>query len=162
MMEFYQSGGGRLGLRNIPPVLAELLRRIPEFAVELPEAVEERFFPPPSENPNEEGLCHDWKAHVQPELHEAFLSARQVVEADLRGLAESDGTLSLEFPLKHADAWINALNQARLGLAAQYQLDEQDLSRPARAEILTERELAALRIHFYAALQQWLVEVIDP
>jgi hypothetical protein len=160
-MEFYRITGNRLGLREIPPLLAGLMRQIPGPFEQDGRAVEERLFPKPSEDPAEEGLREDWKAHVEPELHAFFLSARQVVEADLRGFKEEEEGFALDFPAGHAESWLNALNQARISLAAQHHLDEAELSKPGPVAILDERDLAKFQIHFYAALQQWLVETLD-
>ena len=160
-MEFHRISGNRLGLREIPPLLAGLMRQIPGPFEQDCKAIEERLFPRPSHEPKEEGLREDWKAHVEPELHAFFLSARQVVEADLRGFKEEEDGFALDFPAGHAESWLNALNQARLSLAAQHHLDETDLSQPGPMAILNERDLAKFQIHFYAALQQWLVEVLD-
>jgi hypothetical protein len=106
-------------------------------------------------------VCSPARAHVEPELHAVFLSARQVVEADLRGLQQSEGSYTLEFSVAHAESWLNALNQARIFLAAQYRFEEAELSQPGPLAILGERDLAKLQIHFYAALQQWLVEILE-
>jgi hypothetical protein len=160
-MEFYSVGGNRLGLRGIPPLLASLLRQIPRLFEQDCSVAEERLFPSPTHDPGEQALREDWKAHVEPELHAVFLSARQVVEADLRGFQEADGNYTLEFPAAHADSWLNALNQARLCLAVQHHLEEAELSQMGPIAIVSERDLARLQIHFYAALQQWLVEVLD-
>ena len=160
-MEFYRISGSRLGLREIPPLLAGLMRQIPGPFEQDGRAVEERLFPKPSQDPGEEALREDWKAHVEPELHALFLSARQVVEADLRAFKEEEGGFALDFPVGHAESWLNALNQARISLAAQHHLDEAELSQPGPMAILDERDLAKFQIHFYAALQQWLVETLD-
>jgi hypothetical protein len=160
-MEFYSIPGSRLGLRGIPPLLASLMRQIPRLFEQDWSAGEERLFPSPTHDSREQGLREDWKAHVEPELHAFFLSARQVVEADLRGFQESEGTYTLEFPAAHAESWLNALNQARLCLAAQHHLEEAELSEIGPIAVVSERDLARLQIHFYAALQQWLVEVLD-
>jgi hypothetical protein len=160
-MEFYTIPGNRLGVREIPPLLAGLMRQIPGLFEQDCCAAEERLFPSPSQDPREEALREDWKAHVEPELHAVFLSARQVVEADLRGFQESEGSYTLEFPAAHAESWLNALNQARIFLAAQHHLEEAELSQPGPLVILGERDLAKLQIHFYAALQQWLVDVLE-
>ena len=160
-MEFYRVAGNRLGVREIPPLLAGLMRQIPGLFEQDCSEAEDRLFPSPTEDPNDEALREDWKAHVEPELHALFLSARQVVEADLRGLQESEGSYKLEFPASHAESWLNALNQARIRLAAEHHLEEPELSQAGPWAILTERDLAKLQIHFYAALQQWLVEVVD-
>jgi hypothetical protein len=160
-MEFYNVIGNRLGMREVPPLLAGLMRQIPGLFERDNDAAEERLFPSPTQDPHEQGLREDWKAHVEPELHTLFLSARQVVEADLRGFQESEGGYTLEFPAAHAESWLNALNQARICLAAQHNLDEVELSQSGPLTILSERDLAKLQIHFFAALQQWLVEVLD-
>lgn len=162
-MEFYQTTNERLGLRNIPPILAELLRQIPEEDGTDNEAVEARWFPDPTSDPDDATLRQDWKAHVQPELQEWFRSSREIVAADLRALrAEEDDVFTLEFPVKHAAAWLNALNQVRLALAVEFAFDEDDLSKAWPSEIHDERTLALLKINFYAAVQHWLVEVLDP
>jgi hypothetical protein len=160
-MQFHRISGNRLGLREIPSLLAGLMRQIPGPFGQDCKGVEERLFPSPSQDPGEHGLREDWKAHVEPELHAAFLSARQVVEADLRGFKEEESGFSLDFPAGHAESWLNALNQARISLAAQYRLDEAELSQPGPMAILNEKDLAKFQIHFYAALQQWLVEILD-
>ncbi|CAN5532706.1 hypothetical protein BH09VER1_BH09VER1_23300 [soil metagenome] len=160
-MEFYETPDGRLGLRDIPPVVVDLLRLIPRWTERESEAAEARLFPNPSSEPGEDTLRDDWKAYVQPELHVLFQDARQIVEADLRGMKEEDDTCFMEFPVKHAEAWISALNQARLALAAQHGLEEREFERDQPREILNERDLALLQIDFYAGLQLWLVEIID-
>ena len=160
-MEFYSIPGSRLGLRAIPPLLASLMRQIPRLFEQDWSVAEERLFPSPTHDSRDQALREDWKAHVEPELHALFLSARQVVEADLRGFQESAGNYTLEFPTAHAESWLNALNQARLCLAAQHHLEEAELSQMGPIAIVSERDLARLQIHFYAALQQWLVEVLD-
>ncbi len=161
MMEFYRNPDGRLVLRNLPPLVAELLRQIPRWHDHACEASEARLFPYPSNDPGEEEMRDDWKAHVQPELHELFQSARQVVESDLRALVDEDEIYSLEFPVNHGEAWLNALNQARLALAEQHNFDEAELSSAGPLSIANERDFALLQISFYAALQQLLVEVLD-
>ena len=97
-MEFYRLSGNRLGLREIPPLLAGLMRQIPGPFGEDTKAVEDRLFPTPSDDESEKALREDWKAHVEPELHALFLSARQVVEADLRGFREEEGGFRAGFP----------------------------------------------------------------
>lgn len=160
-MEFYETNDDRLGMREIPAVVAELLRQIPRWADLEDENVEGRIFPHPASGPEGADLRADWQALVEPELQEYFLSTRQVVEADLRGMTgETDGLL-LEFSRKHAEAWLNALNQARLALAARHGFEEEELSGSGPAEMLDERDLALFQIHFYAMIQSWLLEVLE-
>ena len=85
-----------------------------------------------------------------------------MVEADLRGFQESEGNYTLEFPVAHAESVAERpLNQARLCLAAQHHLEEAELSQLEHDRHCLGKDLARLQIHFYAALQQWLVEVLD-
>ena len=160
-MEFYATAKGKMGLRHIPPVLADLLRQIPHCLTGESDEEDARIFPSPSADPAESQLREDWTAYVEPELHEWFLSSRQVVEADLRGMKEKEGGYYVELPYKHSEAWLNALNQARLGLAARFQFTEQDLDHNGPLTVQTERDYALLQMNFYAALQQWLIEVIE-
>jgi len=161
-MEFEVTPAGRLVMRNIPPVLAGLLKQIPPAAECDTEEVEARFFSSPSLDPDETGLREDWKAHVEPELHTLFLESRQVVDADLRGLVETGDLASLEFPAAHADAWLNALNQARIALVTRHQITEQEMTSPHPRDIETPRDLALVQIFFYEHILHWLVEVVDP
>lgn len=156
-MIFYEVSEERLGMREIPLTLAEMLRQVPRWCEAHHEEVEDRLFPDPTLDPDEEELVQDWRAHVQPELHELFLSSRQVVEADLHGMEECEGEFALDFPRKHVNAWLNALNQSRLALAAQHGFSEEEMNKPAQMILATERDIARLQIDFFAAIQEWLV-----
>jgi len=161
-MEFYETTAGRLGMRDIAPVLAGLLRQIPSSGDCDSDELEERFFPIPTADPDEHDLREDWKAHVEPELHGLFQSSRQTVEADLRGMKEDEeGTFLLEFSSRHAEAWLNALNQARIALVSRHGIEENEMSGPYPHEINTERDLALLKIYFYEHILHWLVEIVD-
>lgn len=160
-MEFYETNDGRLGMREIPAVVSELLRQIPHWVDLESDDVEERLFPSPATGAAEAELRADWQAYVEPELHEYFQTTRQVVEADLRGMIKEDDGFVMEFSLKHADAWLNALNQARLALAARHGFEEEDLGGRGPREVRNERDLALFQIHFYAMIQHWLLEILE-
>ncbi len=160
-MQFYETTDGRLGFGHIPSVLAELLRQIPLWRERESDEAAARLFPSPCFDSEQEEFREDWKAHVEPELQEIFQSARQVVEADLRAMAKDGDEFTLEFPRKHGEAWLNALNQARLAIAAQHELGEKELAELESTVIATSHDLAVLQVNFYAALQQWLIEALD-
>lgn len=159
-MEYYRLKRGGLGLRAIPQALAEFLRLAPRLGRDS-EKAEARFFPAPSLDAAENTLRQDWKAVVEPDLHEIFQSARDIVEADIRGLREDHDGFLLEIPTKHIDAWLNVMNQARLALAAEHDLKERELSAPGPIHIRTDRDLALLQINFFAAIQHLLIEELD-
>lgn len=159
-MDSYRLKRGGLGLRAIPLALAEFLRQAPRIGRDS-EKAETRFFPAPSLDAAENALRQDWKAVVEPDLHELFQSARDIVEADLRNMREEPGGFLLEIPAKHIDAWLNAMNQARLALAAEHNLAEQELSAPGPIDIRSERDLALLQINFFAVVQHFLLDELE-
>lgn len=160
-MEFYETEDGKLGMREIPPVVAELMRQIPRWTEWESDEAESRIFPSPAHGPAGAELRADWQAHVEPELHEYFSSTRQMVEADLRGMSAEEEGFVMEFSRKHAEAWLNALNQVRLALAAHHGFEEEDMERHEARDSLDERDLALVQIHFYGLIQSWLLEVLD-
>jgi len=162
-MEFFTTGKSRIGFRHIHPLLAEFLRGLPELVdpENLSEAAERRFFPEPARAEDLDELRSDWKAFVEPSLHEAFRSARDVVAADLRSLVEKKDFFELTIPVKHCEDWLNVLNQARLALAADLGFDERALGTSEAPDLLTDRGLAVFRINLFAFMQQCLIEQLE-
>lgn len=100
----------------------------------------------------------DWKEHVLPELQTLFSSAVEIVRTDLVGSWLSPGTdASVRVPVRHVEAWLIALNQARLALAARHGLTEETMTkRPP--ENLEPGTIARLFVDFFGGLQQLLLE----
>ena len=123
----------QIEISELDPFLAELLRQIPASAkTEGAPAAEQRIFSPPI-NGKEAELCAEWKMYVEPELRRLFQTATQTVGADLEqlnGNEESLANRTLRIPTKHADAWLSALNQARLVIAAKNNFTETRTQRP--------------------------------
>ena len=155
-MKLSATDEGSLDLDEIPPFLLELLQAIPVQAASNDPHVESRFFPAPS---SDEMLVEDWKSLVQPGLQETFLSAREVVLADLRRISEIDGKFTMEIPKNHIDAWLNALNQARLAIAGENHFGERDLAKEIVPDSTDPRSLALFQISFYGFLQECLVKM---
>lgn len=161
MMEFDATSEDRLELRQIPPLFVQLLREIPTVGNRNCPKVTERLFPRPSQEPTEETLCEDWKAFVEPGLHEAFSEARQVVEADLRGMTEEEGAFALTITHSHAMAWIHALNQARLALVAHHELDMDEAAHGWPEVIATEEDWLRLQMGFYEQILGRLIDLVE-
>src|SRR4051812_21053183 len=110
-----------LEISELDPFLAELLRQVP--ASTRPEGdvgAETRVYSSPIAT-NDPAVCAEWKTFVQPELRRIFQSATETVASDLEQLNGNEKTFAnrtLRIPCAHADAWLNALNQARLVIAA--------------------------------------------
>ena len=149
-----------LELSDLDPFLAELLRQIPA-STKYDDAAEaeRRIFSEPAQ-PNEKEICAEWKLYVQPELRRLFQSATETVAMDLQQLNGSKkpfANCTLQIPTEHADAWLNALNQARLVIAAKNNFDESELCDHYRSPIGSRRDLSLFQINFYGFLQEFIL-----
>lgn len=162
-MEVFRNNGA-LEISEIDPFLAELLRQIP--ASTNPESVpaaEERLFSAPAE-PNEKEFCAEWKIYVEPELRRIFQSATETVQDDLKQLSENEKPFAnshLRIPHAHSEAWLNALNQARLAIAAKYDFTEAELCDHYRSPIGSRRDLSLFQVNFYGFLQEFILREMN-
>jgi len=126
------------------------------------DAARQRLFPSPT-NGKDPDLDKDWLEYVEPELIDWFTTSLQVVERDLKGFPSgpaNDLGYTLQIPIDHLDAWIHALNQARITLGARYNFTEHDMS----GEIPIgghERSFALFQEHFYGVLIEWFIRILD-
>lgn len=161
-MEVFRQNG-TLEISEIDPFLAELLRQIPaSTSPDAAPAAERRLFSAPC-RPNEKEFCAEWKLYVEPELRRLFRSATETVAADLQQLGEPDKPFAnskLSIPHAHSDAWLNALNQARLALAAKYDFTEEELCDHYRSPIGSRRDLSLFQVNFYGFLQEFILREI--
>jgi Domain of unknown function (DUF2017) len=152
-----------LEIRELDPFLAELLRQIPESAQPKDSpAAQERLFSPPV-MPEEKVLCAEWKLYVVPELRRLFQSATETVRQDLQQLHCTNkpfANCTLRIPMAHADAWLNALNQARLAIAATYQFSDHELC-DYRSPLGSRRDLSLFQVNFYGFLQELILREME-
>lgn len=126
------------------------------------DAARQRLFPSPTNGEHPE-LDKDWLEYVEPELTDWFTSCLQTVEQDLTDFpAETSNDIgyTLQIPLDHLDAWIHALNQARITLGAKYNFTDADMN----ADIPMEghdRSFALFQEHFYGFLIECFVRILD-
>ena len=162
-MEFRRDGDV-LEISELDPFLAELLRQIPASTnCEGAEAAEQRICSPPAE-PSEKEICAEWKLYVEPELRRLFRSATETVAADLQQLNSSEkpfANCTLRIPAQHADAWLNALNQARLIIAAKNNFTEGELCDHYRSPIGSRRDLSLFQVNFYGFLQEFILREME-
>ena len=158
-MQILHHENGSFVLFKVEQPLQEILIAIPAISeAKGSRAVMERFYPKPSSEKDAPGMAQEWAEYVQPELSQLFESAASTVEEDLEQLAEGE---KLVIPKEHIDAWLNALNQARLALAARFEITEEDIERQISHIPENERELALFQIHFYGFLQEFLIQGIE-
>ncbi|HET7227000.1 MAG TPA: DUF2017 family protein [Chthoniobacterales bacterium] len=152
-----------LEIRELDPFLAELLRQIPESAQSKDSpAAQERLFSPPAV-PEEKVLCAEWKLYVVPELRRLFQSATETVRQDLQQLRCTNkpfANCTLRIPIAHADAWLSALNQARLAIAATYQFSDHELC-DYRSPLGSRRDLSLFQVNFYGFLQELILREME-
>jgi hypothetical protein len=151
-------------ISELDPFLAELLRQIPASAnPEGVPAAEERLFSPPA-GQNEKEICAEWKVYVKPELRRLFQTATEIVAADLKQLSGNEkmfANRTLLIPSKHTDAWLNALNQARLVIAAKCRFTDAELCDHYRSPIGSRRDLSLFQVNFYGFLQEFILREVD-
>ena len=131
----------------------EILRLIPTSAN--PDGnleAEDRLFSKPESVRGK--FSEDWEAYVKPELRHLFQSAITTVESDLKCPVESPGDVgvphySLRVPFNHMEAWVSAVNQARLVIATRHRFDTEDLERSLPEFIESPLDMALLQIHIY-------------
>ena len=149
-----------LEISDLDPFLAELLRQIPaSTSVENSPAAKQRIFSAPANEAQKE-MCSEWKAYVRPELQQLFRTATETVAADLEqlnGNEKSFANRTLLIPAKHAEAWLNALNQARLSIAARNEFTEGELGDNYRSPIGSRRDLSLFQVNFYGFLQEFIL-----
>ena len=150
----------RIRISGIPPVLAVMLRELPEI-LELRDSpdAQARLFPNPTAKDDEANK--EWRQMAGPELRHLFVSAGETVARDLTALT-ADETAAEEhqvtFPVEHVNAWMSALNQARLILAEVHKIHDKDMNR-TDFDPTSPKHVAALRIHLLGYLLHLFVEL---
>jgi hypothetical protein len=150
-------------LMDIEPVEADLLREVPGICDSGAgdSRSEARMFSSPADSSQGQFLS-DWAEYVQPELRYLFRSARNTVKEDLEHLSDCPGRLArLVIPRAHSDAWLNALNQARLILASKYNFSNEELSMHRPPKWFSRRDLILQQINFYAEIQERIIDAIE-
>lgn len=157
-MRFRRHSSDTFELCEIHPLFAELLAELPRAAARHDNA-RERIYPDPFEcsDGGTEG-SDDWREHVHPELERLFAASRETVSADLGHSRSGAAANRCLIPRAHIDAWLNALNQARLVIVEENKFGERELSGAEPPDLSTRRGLSLLKVHFYAHLQELLVE----
>jgi hypothetical protein len=143
-----------IAIEDLDLFLCELLQQIPVSADPSgSESACSRLYSSPTHGAEPE-FDEEWKEYVEPEMHQQFESALDVVREDMSDLpsGEGDAHHTLFVPVDHLESWIHALNQARLALGSRYEVTEEDMdSIPTGGD---ERALAIFQIHLYGYLQE--------
>jgi hypothetical protein len=151
-------GPKHIQITGVHPLLAACLHELPEIlGLRDQPAAARRLSPPPTAD---EKINADWQSLIAPELRHLFVSAGETVTRDLTGLQpdpDRTGAWQVTFPLEHLNAWMSALNQARLILGELFQITERDMH-PAEFDPVDPRHVAMLKIE---VLGELLLRFVD-
>ena len=116
---------------SIPEAEAELLRSIPaelrpvlEAPLDRDNPVSDRLFPRAYLDPTEEGAEREWQELVRPELVRERLAALERLTQSLQRGQVREGRVEVELDADEAQAWLGALNDARLALGTRLGVTE--------------------------------------
>jgi hypothetical protein len=155
LMQISRLDSRTVALAQLNEVCCELLRQIVSSAEPGENGpARARLFPTPTGG-REVGADRDWREYVEPDLRRLFQDALDVVAEDVKRLAPEGRKqgYALRIPVKNLEAWIHALNQARLAIAAREEFSERDMSGSVPVEG-DARALALFQVHFYGFLQE--------
>ena len=143
-------------LTGIAPLVADCLQRLDEILAQRDSpAARQRLNPNPS---TDEAINAEWEQFVAPDLRHLFVTATETVVRDLTALQldpQGENRFCVAFPAGHLDAWMSAINQARLILGEQLQVTAADLER-WDLDPRNETDLGLIRLH----LLGWLLGVL--
>ncbi len=148
-------------ISGIHPLLLYCLQELPQILEQRdsPAAIERLIPDLMADNPD---ANDEWREMMGPELRHLFVSAGDTVLRDLATLKPAGGkseNLQLLVPIIHVDAWISALNEARLILGALYEIQEEDLDLEIDTfDLSFEKHKAILQVHLLGEIQQLLIE----
>jgi len=143
-------------LGDITPASAATLKGVPMLLESADVRVRQRLLPETCDDPEDE---QQWRQHAVPELERLFASRAHLVRTDLAGLRpmpKSQNQLLL-IPFAHGNAWLAALNAARLALFVLNELTAESMEPDAFATVTPKQQEALLRIHLLAEVQSVLL-----
>ncbi|MBL8735962.1 MAG: hypothetical protein JNL12_05985 [Planctomycetes bacterium] len=141
---------------DITPASAATLKGVPMLLESADVRVRQRLLPETCDDPEDE---QQWRQHAVPELERLFASRAQLVRTDLaalRPMPKSQNQLLL-IPFAHTNAWLAALNAARLALFVLNELTAESMEPDAFATVTPKQQEALLRIHLLAEVQSVLL-----
>ena len=155
-MEVTRDADGDLRLSRLAPLHADTLLRIPDLLRSDDRRVRDRLLPPAYEEGDDQA---HWRRNAAPELERLFASRAELIRKDLASLAAAEGpAFSMRIRQTHASAWLAGLNAARLALYALHDLTPADMERAPEALGDFDKEVALVRIHIMAFLQEMLID----
>ena len=137
---------------DLTAAAVDTLKGVPMLIESSDRRVRGRLLPETCEDEEDE---RHWREHAVPELERLFLSRAQVVRRDLEKLRKLPNTefRVLLVPHEHVNAWLAALNAARLALYALNDMTAKHLEDEGFTTASQKQQEAALRINMLAEMQ---------
>jgi hypothetical protein len=137
---------------DLSPSTVETLRGVPMLIESSDERVRARLLPATCGDEEDE---EQWRRHAVPELERLFLSRAQIVRRDLAKLHQLPGSdnPALLVTHEHKNAWLAALNAARLALYVLNDLKAEHMEDENYLDATPKQQEAVLRIHLLASMQ---------
>lgn len=155
MLKVVRDENGSISLRDLPPISADTLLRIPDLLLSQDPRVRGRLLPRVFQEDDDED---QWERYAAPELEHLFRSREELIRKDLMSLTEDGAyTFRLDIVDKHVSAWIAGLNAARLTLFVLNGLSADDMDAEPTDVEGDDRQLALFRIHNLALIQEMLM-----
>ena len=147
-------------IHDMEPVCVDTLMRMPSILESDDPRVRERLMPTTYTDPEEEA---EWRRHATPELEHLFAANVDLVREDLKSI-EIDSASLYQFTIqaKHKTAWLSALNAARLAIFVVNDMVAEDMEIEIGQAGDRVKDLALLRIHILAFLQESLIAGGNP
>ncbi|MCK5944639.1 MAG: DUF2017 family protein [Planctomycetes bacterium] len=145
---------------DLTPAAVETLRGVPMLIESSDQRVRDRLLPDTCQEEEDE---RHWREHAVPELERLFLSRAQLVRRDLetlRKLPKSSNCVLL-VPDEHVNAWVAALNAARLALYVLNDMTAEHLEEDGFATASAKQQEAVLRISLLAEMQAVMLGEYD-
>lgn len=116
-------------------------------------------------HPTDEKMNEEWRSLITPDLEHLFVSAAETFARDIEPLAKAShppvALRDLVIARAHCEAWLSALNQARVILGAQHDVTEVDMDQREFEDPSNSKVQALLRIHVLGVLVQLFVEFLS-
>ncbi|MFN3240165.1 MAG: DUF2017 family protein [Planctomycetota bacterium] len=141
---------------DLTPAAVETLKGVPMLIESSDRRVRDRLLPETCQDEDDE---QHWREHAVPELERLFLSRAQLVRRDLENLRKLPKSVNavLLIPDDHVNAWLAALNAARLALYVLNDMTAEHMEEEGFATASPKQQEAALRIGLLAEMQAVLL-----
>jgi hypothetical protein len=120
------------------------------------DAVRRRLFPLAYLDPTEEDAETDWQRMVHPELVRSKLEALSLLAATLERASETRGRAEIVLSPQETEAWLGALNDARLALGVALNVTEE-----LDVDAMTRDDASAAGFEMYSWLTGLQGELVD-